>query len=246
MKIAMNTALVLAGSVAMAGCVSAPDPQVEQARQAVQNARDDRLVQAYAPTSLRQAEQALTEAEHAHAEGEDQQQVDHLAYLAEREAAIAQMRALEEQSQQEIAGVDQQIAQALAELQAEPTERGVVVTLEDVLFEVNGASLRPGAQTELARLATFLRDHPSSTVQIEGHTDNTGSPDYNLQLSALRAESVRSFLVAQGVEPLRLQAIGFGEARPEAPNDTAAGRQQNRRVELVIQEIEPIGRVRGG
>jgi OOP family OmpA-OmpF porin len=83
-------------------------------------------------------------------------------------------------------------------------------------------------------------------VVIEGHTDNTGSPDYNLRLSQLRADSVRSFLIANGIAPLRMQAIGFGETRPEAPNDNAAGRQQNRRVEIVIQDVEPIVRASGG
>jgi outer membrane protein OmpA-like peptidoglycan-associated protein len=239
---------LMVGSLALAplGCASGPDPQVERAQAAVQTARDDQLVQTYAPTNLREAEQTLARAEAAHAEGADEQEVDHIAYLAEQEAAIAQFRALEEYSQQQLATVDEQIEEELDRLRAEQTDRGAVITLEDVLFEVNGADLRPGAQTELLRLAEFLKNNPNSTILIEGHTDNTGSPEYNLELSQLRAESVRAFLSASGVEPLRMQAIGFGETHPEAPNDNVAGRQQNRRVEIVIQDIEPIVRARNG
>ncbi len=231
-------------ALALAGCASGHDPQVARAEASVQTARDDQLVQAYAPASLREAEQALTRAQAAEDEGADEDEVDHLAYLAEQEAAIAQFHALEEHSQHQLATADEQIAQELERLRAERTDRGVVVTLEDVLFETNGVNLLPGAQSELRQLADYLRQHPNSTVQIEGHTDNTGSPDYNLQLSQLRAQSVRTFLIADGVSPLRMQAIGYGETRPEAPNDNAAGRQQNRRVEILIQDVEPIVRAR--
>jgi outer membrane protein OmpA-like peptidoglycan-associated protein len=240
--------LVIGGSIglALAGCASGPDPQVLRARNAVQTARDDQYVQAYAPTTLREAEQALTRAEQADAEGADQEEVDHLAYLAEQEAAIARLRALEERSQQQLATTDEQIERELEELRAERTDRGVVITIEDVLFEVNRAELRPGAQSDLVRLADFLNQNPNSTVLVEGHTDNSGNAEYNLELSQLRALSVRDFLVANGVSPLRVRAIGYGETRPEAPNDNVAGRQQNRRVEIVIEEVEPIVRARGG
>jgi OOP family OmpA-OmpF porin len=240
--------LVVGGSIglALAGCASGPDPQVLRARNAVQTARDDQYVQAYAPTTLREAEQALTRAEQADAEGADQEEVDHLAYLAEQEAAIARLRALEERSQQQLATTDEQIERELEELRAERTDRGVVITIEDVLFEVNRAELRPGAQSDLVRLADFLNQNPNSTVLVEGHTDNSGNAEYNLELSQLRALSVRDFLVANGISPLRVRAISYGETRPEAPNDNVAGRQQNRRVEIVIEEVEPIVRARGG
>jgi outer membrane protein OmpA-like peptidoglycan-associated protein len=119
-------------------------------------------------------------------------------------------------------------------LRAERTDRGLVVTLEDVLFEVNGAELQPGAQVEMLRLVDYLKRNPDHNILIEGHTDNTGSSEYNLQLSQLRAQSVESYLVASGVPAERIRAVGYGETRPEAPNDTASGRQQNRRVEIVI------------
>ena len=213
----------LAG-VGLAGCASGPDPEVVRAQAAVQEARDDQTVAEYAPEALRDAEQALVQAEQGQRQGLDDEEVDHLAYVAEQKAAIAQSQAVEQRSQDEL----------VQQLRAEQTSRGMVVTLEDVLFEVNGAALQPGAQTELLRLADYLKRNPDRKALIEGHTDNTGGSDYNLQLSQLRAQSVESYLVSSGVPADRTRAIGYGETRPEAPNDSATGRQQNRRVEIVI------------
>ena len=190
----------------------------------MQRASDDPLVAEYAPVALRDAEQALVQVEQAQREGLDDEEIDHLAYLAEQKAAIAQAQAIEQRSQKEL----------MQELHAERTARGLVVTLEDVLFEVNGADLQPGTQVQLLRLVEFLKGNPDRKVLIEGHTDSIGSSEYNLQLSLLRAESVQSFLVGNGLPADRLTAIGYGETRPEAPNDSATGRQQNRRVEVVI------------
>jgi OOP family OmpA-OmpF porin len=206
------------------GCATGPDPQVVRAKAAVQEARDDQAVAEYAPEALRDAEQALVQAEQGQRQGLDDDEIDHLAYVAEQKAAIAKSQAVEQRSQDEL----------VQQLRAERTSRGMVVTLEDVLFEVNGAQLQPGAQTELLRLADYLKRNPDRKIMIEGHTDNTGSSDYNLRLSQLRAQSVESYLLASGVSPDRIRAIGYGETRPEAPSDSATGRQQNRRVEIVI------------
>jgi OOP family OmpA-OmpF porin len=211
-------------SVVLAGCATGPDPEVARAGAAVQEARDDQAVAEYAPEALRDAEQALVQAEQGQRQGLDDEQVDHLAYVAEQKAAIAKSQAVEQRNQDQL----------LQQLRAERTSRGMVVTLEDVLFEVNGAELQPGAQTELLRLADYLERNPDRKIMIEGHTDNSGSSEYNLQLSQLRAQSVESFLLGSGVPPDRIRAIGYGETRPEAPNDSATGRQQNRRVEIVI------------
>jgi OmpA-OmpF porin, OOP family len=242
------TIVAIAGStlLALAGCASSPDPRLARAEAAVQAARDDQLVLAYAPARLHEAEQALTEAQAAAADGAEEQEVDHLAYLAEQEAAIAQFHAREEQSQQQVAVADEQVDRVLERLRAQRTDRGVVITLEDVLFEPDSASLRPGAYNQLLRLAEFLRWKPNGTVLVEGNTDDTGSSEDNLRLSQLRAQSVRDFLVASGVAPLRVQAVGYGETRPVAANDSAAGRQQNRRVEIVLQDVEAIARAPGG
>jgi outer membrane protein OmpA-like peptidoglycan-associated protein len=104
----------------------------------------------------------------------------------------------------------------------------------DYLFAVNSAVLRPGADSELQRVARVLRDYPETNIQIAGYTDSTGSEEYNQKLSERRAEAVRNALVGMGVNASRLTVIGYGESRPIASNATESGRQQNRRVEVRI------------
>jgi outer membrane protein OmpA-like peptidoglycan-associated protein len=177
---------------------------------------------------LRDAERALVRVERAEREGLDDDEVDHLAYLAEQKVAIAEAQAIEQRSQKELQ------KELLQQLRAQRTDRGLAVTLEEGLFEVNGAALQPGAQMQLLRVAEFLNRNPDRKVLIEGHTDSTGTPEYNLQLSLLRAEAVQRFLVWNSLPTDRVTAVGYGDTRPEGPNDSATGRQQNRRVEVVI------------
>jgi len=127
-----------------------------------------------------------------------------------------------------------QLEKELEELQAKKTDRGIVLTLGDVLFDFAKANLRSGAQQNLYRLVTFLREHPDRAVLVEGHTDSIGGDDYNLTLSERRADSVRSFRASNGIAPDRIVAKAFGKAQPVASNESDAGRQQNRRVEVVI------------
>lgn len=122
----------------------------------------------------------------------------------------------------------------IAELNAKATDRGLVVTLGDVLFATGRSELKGGATSDLGRLATFLTQYPDRTVIIEGHTDSVGSADSNLGLSQRRADSVKSFLMGQGVTGTRITAAGMGEGSPAAGNESATGRQQNRRVEVII------------
>ena len=119
-------------------------------------------------------------------------------------------------------------------LQAKVTERGLVLTLGDVLFATGRAELNPGTVNNLNQLVTFLGKYPSRTVMIEGHTDSVGNDDYNQGLSQRRADSVRSYLVRQGIDAGRITAMGAGESTPVAGNESATGRQQNRRVEVII------------
>jgi outer membrane protein OmpA-like peptidoglycan-associated protein len=128
----------------------------------------------------------------------------------------------------------QQLQHDLAALQAQQTERGLVLTLGDVLFETGKAELRPGVLQHLYPLVTFLQKYPKHRVVIEGHTDSVGSETYNLDLSQRRADAVRDFLLHNGVHPGQLTTRGYGKASPVASNATAEGRQQNRRVELII------------
>lgn len=122
----------------------------------------------------------------------------------------------------------------IAELNAKATERGLVVTLGDLLFATGKSELKGGAANHLGKLANFLNKYPERSVLIEGHTDSVGSEDANFNLSQRRANSVKSYLVSEGVAANRLAATGKGENDPVAGNDSSTGRQQNRRVEVVI------------
>jgi outer membrane protein OmpA-like peptidoglycan-associated protein len=135
----------------------------------------------------------------------------------------------------------QQSAQQAADLQhqidtlnARVTERGLVLTLGDVLFTTGKSDLKSGSAAHLDRLVAFLIRYPSREVMIEGYTDSVGSEEYNQGLSERRAESVRHYLTGQGIDAARLSASGKGESNPVSGNDSATGRQQNRRVEVII------------
>jgi len=151
---------------------------------------------------------------------------------ASRNAEAAQAASREaQQANQQVETLQKQ----LADLNAKQTDRGMVLTLGDVLFDTGKATLKPGAQSTLDRLAAFLKQSPDNSVVIEGHTDSVGSDDYNQELSQRRADAVRTALLSRNVEPNRINAVGKGKSEPVAGNDTAAGRQQNRRVEIIIQ-----------
>lgn len=180
--------------------------EADNARNKAEAARMDAL------TAQQEAESARSNAESA--------RMNTLA--AQQEAAKAQ---------QETADLQRQIA----ELNAKPTERGLVVTLGDVLFDTGRAELKSGAATNLAKLATFLNQYEDRSVLIEGHTDSVGNDDYNLGLSQRRADSVKVWLMRQGVNSNRLITTGKGESSPVAGNDSASGRQLNRRVEVIIE-----------
>ena len=157
------------------------------------------------------------------------------ADLARQQAQLArsqaqQQGAVAQDAQARVAKLQQE----MAALQAKQTDRGMVLTLGDVLFDTGRAQLKPGAFATLDRLATFMRDNPERTLEIEGHTDSTGSDALNLALSQQRAESVRGALVSRGVDGGRIVTKGLGKAVPVAGNDTGEGRQRNRRVEIVI------------
>lgn len=119
-------------------------------------------------------------------------------------------------------------------LQTRDTARGLIVNLSDVLFDTAKFSLRPEAREKLAKVAGIVSGHPGLRLDVEGHTDNVGGDDYNQNLSEQRGAAVRDYLTQQGMQPGSLSTRGYGKTQPIATNDTAAGRQQNRRVELVI------------
>jgi outer membrane protein OmpA-like peptidoglycan-associated protein len=128
----------------------------------------------------------------------------------------------------------QLLSQFNAILQTRDTARGLIVNMSDVLFDTGKYSLRPLAREKLAKVAGIVSGHPGLRLSVEGYTDNVGGDDYNQQLSEHRGESVRAYLTDQGMATGSVTARGFGKTQPVASNDTAAGRQQNRRVEIVI------------
>jgi outer membrane protein OmpA-like peptidoglycan-associated protein len=130
----------------------------------------------------------------------------------------------------------------IAELEARETDRGLVVTLGDLLFATGKSELMGSARPNLDKLAAFLNEYGDRSVLIEGHTDSVGSEESNFFLSQRRAESVRSYLVSRGVQANRLSTVGLGQGSPVASNDTATGRQQNRRVEVIISNPATVSR----
>ncbi|MGQ0800663.1 MAG: OmpA family protein [Pseudomarimonas sp.] len=190
--------------------------------------RDARMARSDADLAQIAANEAISDADRARAEAEAQRQQ---ASMARDEASMARDDADIARAQLEAMSL------MLSELEAKQTERGLVVTLGDVLFETARAELKPGAQRNLDKLAAALNEHSTTTVAIEGHTDSVGEADFNIELSRMRALSVEQFLMNRGVDRSRFTVAGLGEEYPVASNDNDAGRQQNRRVEIIIQNV---------
>jgi len=127
------------------------------------------------------------------------------------------------------------LASELAALHAQKTDRGTVFTLSDVVFATGRADLKPGAMADFDRVADALNKQPDRHITIEGHTDSVGSDDFNMGLSQRRADAVKAYLVGRGVSADRISAVGKGKGFPVTSNSTAAGRQKNRRVEVIIE-----------
>jgi len=249
-------------AVLLAACAAAPvTPQgAAEVRVRLTQLQSDPKLATLAPVAIEEADAAVRAAEQPEA---DAALGSHRVYIADRKVetarAQAETRLLEDQraalgTQREEARLESRtleadtarVATAEAEaqtaelqrqvdaLQAKVTERGLVLTLGDVLFASGRAELNPGTVNNLNQLVTFLGKYPSRTVMIEGHTDSVGNDDYNQGLSQRRADSVRSYLVRQGIDAGRITAMGAGESTPVAGNESATGRQQNRRVEVII------------
>jgi outer membrane protein OmpA-like peptidoglycan-associated protein len=157
------------------------------------------------------------------------------ARLAAEARAAADARNAAAQSDQEKAALRESLrAQLNVILDTRATARGLIVNLSDVLFDTGSANLKPGAREKLARISGILAAHQGLRLEVEGHTDNVGGEDYNQRLSERRGESVRAYLVQQGIASGTIGTAGLGESTPVATNGTSAGRQQNRRVELIV------------
>jgi len=198
-----------------------------QSQEAAARAQQALAEQDAAKRAKAEADAARTEAENARAQAD--------AARRDAEAQAAHARQLAAQSEQEKAQLRDQLRQQLSViLETRETARGLIVNLSDVLFDTARHDLKPGAREKLARVSGILSAHPGLKMEIEGHTDSVGTDEYNQNLSERRAESVRSYLVSQNIAPAMVTSIGFGESKPVATNDTASGRQQNRRVELIV------------
>jgi outer membrane protein OmpA-like peptidoglycan-associated protein len=162
---------------------------------------------------------------------------------ARADAEAERLRAQFARDEADIARAELQAMRTmLTDLQAKQTERGLVVTLGDVLFETDRSELKPGAQRNLDKLVAALGEHDKTTVAIEGHTDSTGGSEYNQSLSQRRAQSVETYLTSRGIDRSRLTTSGLGQDYPVASNTDGAGRQQNRRVEIIIQNASVAAR----
>lgn len=256
------TGLAVLTASLLAACASTPPNQnLEAARLNFTHAAADPNVVRAAPNELERAKQELKRADDAYADKQKPEVVNHYAYLAQQrvQAAVASGQAASAdqatadartqrdglvlasqaaqtaQAQQAAAAAAQRaddLAQQLAA--AKQTDRGMVLTLGDVLFDTGRASLKDGATRTVDEVAGFLQSHPDRKVMIEGYTDSTGSQSTNLDLSQRRADAVRDALMRRNVSFDRIQVRGLGDRYPVASNDTSSGRQQNRRVEVVF------------
>lgn len=185
----------------------------------------------------RTRQQALTAAELAEQASEREQMARQEAEAARRlteaqatEIALARREA-------ELASEAAESLRRRLELMAlRETDRGMVITLGDVLFATGQTTLQPEAQTNLADVVELLQSEPQKRVRIEGHTDSTGAESVNLRISQQRADAVKAELVALGIDEMRIEAVGMGQDFPIASNDTAEGRSQNRRVDVILLE----------
>jgi len=226
----------------------------EQAQQAAEEAKREQQLREKAEAdrqaallAQQQAQQAAEEAAKMRADAE----AARAAALAQQQAAQAeaerarsaaqQSEAARQQAENEKAQLRERLRQQLNTiLETRETQRGLIVNISDVLFDFNKYTLKPGAREKLAKVSGILLAYPGLKIQVEGYTDSIGSDDYNMTLSQQRADAVRTYMVSQGVPPDTVTALGLGKADPVADNATAAGRQQNRRVEMVVSGA-PIG-----
>ena len=280
--------ILLAIAVVVGACSSAPRTTtlLDQTRSDYRMAQSNTNVASYAPQEMKQASEAMEQADAAASRPDSEEKIDKLAYLAKQKIALTQEAAKQRAAEAAVAiagkqrdqiRLDQrtneanqaktsaeqsklaaQLAQGetieaqrktqeaqtraaqleaqLVDLAAKKTERGMVITLGDVLFATDQARLSAEGMRTAQKLTNVLQQNPERTVLIEGFTDSTGTAAHNQELSERRAGAVRNALQEQGVARERIAVRGYGEAYPVAANDTAQNRQLNRRVEIVLSD----------
>ena len=280
--------ILLAIAVLVGACSSAPRTTtlLDQTRSDYRMAQSNANVASYAPQEMKQASEAMEQADAAASRPDSEEKIDKLAYLAKQKIALTQEAAKQRAAEAAVAiagkqrdqiRLDQrtneanqaktsaeqsklaaQLAQGetieaqrktqeaqtraaqleaqLVDLAAKKTERGMVITLGDVLFATDQARLSAEGMRTAQKLTNVLQQNPERTVLIEGFTDSTGTTAHNQELSERRAGAVRNALQEQGVARERIAVRGYGEAYPVAANDTSQNRQLNRRVEIVLSD----------
>jgi outer membrane protein OmpA-like peptidoglycan-associated protein len=251
----MRTILATSAALLVAACANQPASTMLQAARAdLEAARNDAVVTANAPAPLQEAQQSLELAQTAANDG-NRLRSDHFAYLTQKRVELARViaeqrtaeerrRTLADQTAQLQLGARTQEAERARQLAREMQARTLqqqggdtfIATL-DLPFATGTAELQPGAHSRLQPLVKALRENPRERVVIRGHTDDVGSAETNALLSQARADAVRNFLVANGIDANRIVAEGLGESFPIASNATAEGRAQNRRVEVQLSEV---------
>jgi outer membrane protein OmpA-like peptidoglycan-associated protein len=244
--------IAVASAILLAACSSTPEqiPELDAARASVPKLEASPRA-GVAAANIAEARKAL---DRANALAEKDKDIDDIRYeanVASAQAQIAETKidtvvAREEvekgtaERQQVLLEArtreTERVQQELRDLQAKQTERGMVLTLGDVLFDTGKATLKPGAYTTIDRLAQVLNSSKGSRVLIEGHTDSMGTDANNQVLSEQRARAVESALLERGVSASQLSSVGKGESTPVAGNETGSGRQANRRVELIFSQ----------
>lgn len=197
---------------------------------AERNARDRAAAEAAAAREREVAEQSRLAAEQSRLAAERERAAADQARLAADQSRQEAERAQREKQELRI-----QLTEQLNRiLETRDTARGLIVNMSDVLFDTGQFTLKPGAREKLAKISGIVLAHPGLKLEVEGHTDSVGSDEFNQKLSEQRADAVRSFLIQQGLNSAIITSRGFGKTQPVASNDTAAGRQQNRRVEMIV------------
>jgi outer membrane protein OmpA-like peptidoglycan-associated protein len=243
---------VASAAALLAACSSTPEsiPELDTAKALVPQVEASPRA-GVAATNISDARKSLDRANELATKGKDVEEIRFEASVAAANAQIAAAKIDTAQARDEIekGTVERQqvqleartreadrVQQELKDLQAKQTERGMVLTLGDVLFDTGKATLKPGAYSTIDRLAQVLNSSHNSRVVIEGHTDSVGSEELNQSLSEERAMAVQSALLQRGVSGSQVRSLGKGETTPVAGNDTASGRQANRRVELIFSQ----------
>jgi outer membrane protein OmpA-like peptidoglycan-associated protein len=281
---------VVATAVLLSACSSMPKTTslLDQTQNEYNAAQSNPKIAVHAPVEMKQATDAMEQANSASRDRDSVEKIDKLAYLAKSKIALAQEVAKQKSAEAEVATAGKerdemrlaqrtneadrananaaqsklasqaaqveaaqaknnlehalartdQLEAQLADLAAKKTERGIVITLGDVLFGTDMSRLNAEGVRTVQKLAAILQQHPQRNVLIEGFTDSTGTASHNQLLSERRAGVVRSALQETGVSSERIALRGYGEAHPVAGNTSAANRQLNRRVEIILSDVD--------